>query len=155
MDDRLQELFDRNEITDLISRQGRWLDEGVTGDGRDLFTEDAVAETPGGLVQGVHRLVAQARHNHTEDTRTQHSITDVLIERDGDRASVRANLRVAFAPLTGPDGPRFMGGVYRWEVVRTPQGWRFAKVQATPVWRHGDWNESNLPSAVRATAPAA
>jgi hypothetical protein len=62
---RLDELGDRLEITDLVNRQGRWLDEQRFDDARSIFTEDASGEFPSGQVRGVDRLADQARRNHS------------------------------------------------------------------------------------------
>jgi len=134
---RVQELLDRTEITDLISRLGLWLDEKRFDDARSILTEDATADTPGGSVQGVDLLAEQARRNHDVD-RTQHVITNVLIDLDGDRATVRANLIVTFIPRAEAPGSHFeMGERYHFQAVRTPQGWRLSRVQASPLWTSG------------------
>lgn len=120
---------DRQELSVLASRLGRWLDEKSPGDGRALFTEDAEAHTLGGVAKGVEALVGQARRNH--QVPTQHFITDRLIEVDGDRATIGANLLVVFAH---EDGPRLLGERYDLEAARTEQGWRISRVQARPIW---------------------
>lgn len=155
-DHELQHLRDRLEVTDLVSRLGVCLDEGRFDAMRSLFVEDATARTPGGYAEDRDALIAQASRNHTPDQRIQHVITDVLVDLDTDtdtdrdhgggsgRAEVRANLVVAFASLTelpagvpAPTAQYVLGEVYRFEVVRTPDGWRFAQVEATPLWRFG------------------
>ncbi|NED49888.1 nuclear transport factor 2 family protein, partial [Micromonospora aurantiaca] len=40
---------DRQQLSALVSRLGRWLDDKDFGDGRALFTEDAEVHTPGGV----------------------------------------------------------------------------------------------------------
>ena len=90
---QLHDLIDRNEIADLVSRLGIWLDDKRFDDGRSIFTEDATATTPGGSVQGVDLMAEQARRNHDVE-RTQHVITNVLIDLEGDRATVREALRI-------------------------------------------------------------
>jgi SnoaL-like domain len=44
---RLQELTDRSEITELVSRLGLWLDEKRWDEARSILTEDATARTSG------------------------------------------------------------------------------------------------------------
>jgi SnoaL-like domain len=141
----LQQLLDRSEITDLVYRLGVCLDEGRFDEMRTLFVEEATARTPGGTAEGREALVAQARRNHRSDERIQHVTTNLLVAPDGDRATVRANLVVHFAPSGDPAGgaapappARFvLGEVYRFDVVRTPQGWRFSRVETSPVWMSG------------------
>lgn len=120
---------DRRQLATLVSRLGRWLDDKSPGDGRALFTEDAEAHTLGGVSKGIDALVAQARRNHTVPT--QHFITDPLVDLDGDRATVGANLLVVFVHESGP---RMLGERYELEAVRTRDGWRISRVQVRPIW---------------------
>lgn len=121
---------DRYELSVLVSRLGRWLDEKSPGEGRALFTEDAEAHTLGGVAKGVDALVEQARRNHRVPT--QHFITDKLIDVDGDQAVIGANLLVVFVH---EDGPRLLGERYEIAAARTAaDGWRISRVRARPVW---------------------
>jgi hypothetical protein len=137
----LRDVSDRIEITDLVYRLGVCLDEGRFDDLRQLVVEDATVRTPGGQATGRDGLVAQARRNHSTDQRFQHVTTNVLIDLDGDRAEVRANLvvhitRPADAPPDAPAPPPVctIGEVYGFEVVRTADGWRFAHIETVPLW---------------------
>jgi len=131
----LEQLLDRQDITDLVSGLGRCLDERDFEGLRDLFTDDADVTTPGGTATGHDALVEQARRRHSSDQGIQHVITNLLIDLDGDRAQVRANLLVSFA-RTGPNDaqPFLLGEVYRFELRRTAEGWRFTRLGSTPVW---------------------
>jgi SnoaL-like domain len=153
---QVQQLVDRNEIADLVYRLGVALDEGRFDEMRSLFIEEATARTPGGTAEGREALVAQASRNHDPDERIQHVTTNLLVELDGDRAKVRANLVVHFAPPADPQGsalappPRFtLGEVYRFEVVRTRQGWRFSRVETSPVWMSGSLDRGPRQKLVR------
>ncbi|XRQ07196.1 nuclear transport factor 2 family protein [Actinomadura welshii] len=120
---------EHHELSALVSRLGRWLDEKSPDDGRGLFTEDAEAHTLGGVAKGVDALVGQARRNHRVPT--QHFITDPLIDVDGDQAVIGANLLVVFAH---EEGPRLLGERYELRATRTEDGWRFTRVQVRPIW---------------------
>ncbi|WP_433242866.1 nuclear transport factor 2 family protein [Actinomadura nitritigenes] len=120
---------DRDELTDLIGRLGLWLDGKHFDDPRAVFTEDAEVTTPGGTSKGADALAAQARRNHTVPT--QHFVTNPLIEIDGDRAAIGANLLVVFAH---EDGPRVLGERYDLQAARTPDGWRVAGVRSSLIW---------------------
>jgi hypothetical protein len=162
VDAKLQQLLDRNEITDLVSRLGVSLDEGRFDEMRSLLAEEVTARTPGGAKEGRDTVIALARKNHRPGWGSEHVITNLLIDLDGDRAKVRANLVVHSAPggtsdsesrsdsdsRSGSDGtspppllaPKVtftLGEVYRFEVVRTSQGWRFSQVDALPIWYWG------------------
>ena len=135
---QVQELVDRDAIADLVGRLGLWLDEKRFDEARSIFTEDATADTPGGSVRGLGLVAEQARRNHSDFERTQHAITNVLIDLDGDRATVRANLIATFVQRADAPGSQFtLGERYRFVAVRTPEGWRFSRVEVTPVWRSG------------------
>ena len=127
-------MTDRDAITDLVSRLGAWLDEKRFEETEPLFTDDVTVATPGGQAQGVERIAAQARRNHERDE-TQHVITNVLVDLDGDRAVARANLIVTFVPEPArPEVHRTHGERYRFEAARTPAGWRLSRVEVSPVW---------------------
>lgn len=130
----LQDLTDRQAITDLVSRLGLWLDEKRFYDTEALFTEDVTVATPGGRAQGVGLVAEQARRNHDYE-RIQHVITNVLIDLDGDRAQVRANLIATLVPSAAePAAHATLGERYRFDAVRTPQGWRLSRVEVDPIW---------------------
>lgn len=130
----LQDLTDRQAITDLVSRLGLWLDEKRFYDTEALFTEDVTVATPGGRAHGVGLVAEQARRNHDYE-RIQHVITNVLIDLDGDRAQVRANLIATLVPSAAePAAHATLGERYRFDAVRTPQGWRLSRVEVDPIW---------------------
>lgn len=131
---RTAELQDRIEITELVYRLGACLDEHRFGDLRSLLSEDATATTPGGTAHGRDAAIAQATRNHVQYDRLHHLITNVLVDLDGDRAAVRANLVAMFIREAGR--PELaLGAVYRFQAQRTFQGWRLAGLEVDPVWR--------------------
>jgi len=146
IDATLRQLVDRNEIADLVHRLGVVLDYGKFDDLRALLTEDTSVRTPGGTAEGREAVIAQARRNHPPKQPIQHVITNILVDLNGARAQARANLVVYFGPPAGtPNSPvpvappveYTTGEVYQYELVRTSEGWRFSRIQTTPVWRSG------------------
>ena len=139
---RLQELGDRQAIADLIARLGIMLDEKRFDEAASILDDEVTVKTPGGSAQGREAVAAQARRNHT--VRTQHAISNVLIELDGDRAQARANLIATFAPDPGSllvlngeqqrDSYLTLGEVYRFAAVRTADGWRLSRIETEPLW---------------------
>lgn len=129
--DVLVALTDRADLTDLVTRLGRWLDGGARDDPSGLFADDVRISTPGGEAVGIAPLVTQAQRNH--GVPTQHVITNLLIEVDGDVASIGANLIVTF--VDGPDARRQLGETYAFEAARTDAGWRLTSIAVRPVWR--------------------
>ena len=130
-----RQLTDREAITDLVSELGLWLDEKRFEDARAVLAEDVTVDTPGGRSHGIDAVVEQARRTH-EAHDTHHVITNALVDVDGDRATVRANLTATFAARA--DTPSFVVGErYRFEAIRLPVGWRLSRIRVVPVWRAG------------------
>ncbi|MFG2003771.1 nuclear transport factor 2 family protein [Spirillospora sp. NPDC048911] len=137
--DPIQQLIDRAELTDLLARQSLWMDEQRFDDAASIFTADATVETQSGRSQGLEALAAHAHRVHDQFAHTQHVTSNALIELDGDRASVRANLIATFVRAAdSPEPDLTIGERYRFGATRTPAGWRFSSVAVAPVWRSGE-----------------
>ena len=131
-------MSDRDSLIDLVSRLGLWLDEKRFDEAGSIFTDDVSVSTLGGSAEGIEAVAEQARRNHSVD-RTQHVITNVLIDLDGDRATVGGNLMVTFVERADTPGTHFqLGERYRFKAARTPQGWRLSRVEVRPVWTSGE-----------------
>jgi hypothetical protein len=145
MTDGQQQLLDRLEIEALVSRLGSHLDERTFDGLRDLFTADAAVETPSGAAGGHDAIVEQARARHAAPKGLQHMITIVLVDQQGDSAQARANLLAVFA-TEGPRDPApfMLGEVYRFQLRRSPDGWRFTRMSTAPSWT------LNAPAALAA-----
>jgi hypothetical protein len=129
------DVIDRFLIEEHISKLGRCLDEREFDALRSLFTRNAIVTTPGGTAAGHDAIVDQARDRHSLDDGIQHVITNLLVELNGDRASVRANLLACFAHSGATDAaPFLLGEVYRFDLRRTTEGWRITTLRSTPVW---------------------
>jgi hypothetical protein len=123
----LQQLHDRQAVTDLVSRLGLWLDgETTLEQARAILHDEVAVSTPGGQAHGLDNVVAQARRNH--EVPTQHLITNVLVDLDGDRATAGANLVVHFPDVTH-------GERYAFEAANTDAGWRLTKIAVEPRWK--------------------
>ncbi len=120
----LQTLSDRAEITDLLTNYARAIDRRDWDLFRSLFTADARIDYTrvdgiAGNVEETADFVAQAM---TVFEATQHQISNIDIEIDGDEAQATAMLH---NPLKLPGHPVWVaGGWYHHKLVRTPQGWR-------------------------------
>ena len=122
-----QQLHDRQAVTDLVSRLGLWLDGATTLEqARTILHDDVSVSTPGGTADGIEKVVAQARRNH--EVPTQHLITNVLVDLDGERATAGANLLVTFPDAT-------LGERYAFEAANTGEGWRLTSIAVTPLWK--------------------
>jgi SnoaL-like domain len=159
LDVQLEQLSDRQAIADLIARLGVMLDEKGFEDAPSILADDVTARTPGGSSEGREAVTAQAQRSHT--VATQHVITDVLIELDGDTAQARANMIATFAP-DRPDSRLLINGVeqsdpylvvgarYRFAAVRTEAGWRLAQIENEPVWSSQPRSRGAVVSQTRA-----
>jgi hypothetical protein len=148
----VQELLDRADIADLVHRLGMCLDEARFDELGSLLAEDATLRSPGGGVQGIEAIVAQAALVHSAEDRILHAITDLLIDVAGETATVRANLQVSFATPLDIDPPgqppmvrSIQGQVYRFDLVRLDVGWRFSRIETIPVWMSGHLDRTPTP----------
>jgi 3-phenylpropionate/cinnamic acid dioxygenase small subunit len=138
----LRQLSDRAELTELVARLGHWLDDKRFDDILSVYTADATAHFPGGvIVHGAKDLATRARARHEAYARVYHQATNVVIdELDEDRARLRATQTATFVRKADATEPTFVAGErYRFHAVRTPEGWRFSEVQVTPAWQTGGW----------------
>jgi hypothetical protein len=146
-------LVDRAEISDLIDRFSRDLDD-YTLDGRPFdvawvrsyFTDDASVEYPVGSATGAESIAALIDgRGMAPFQRTQHVTTNYVVDLDGDRASVRFNLIATHVHaedvrqrLGEGAGARFtVGDYYEGETVRTAAGWRFRRQTLHVTWTEG------------------
>ena len=143
--ENIQILVDRAAIIDQVHRLGAYLDEARFEDMRSLLTADAILQSPGGTVQGIDAIVAQAARIHSAQDGILHTITNVLVDLDRDSAKARANLIVSFATPAATDEPghpptvrSIQGQVYHFDFLRTDAGWRFSSLATIPIWRSGE-----------------
>lgn len=138
----LQELSDRQEITDLLTRYTRAVDTSSFDDLDQVFTPDAVLDytASGGPAGPPNEVVAWIRKGLAGFQRTQHILGQVSITfTDADDARVTAyftNPMVVINP-DGNEGLWEVGGYYHHDVVRTPEGWRSAKIVDDIQWTRG------------------
>jgi 3-phenylpropionate/cinnamic acid dioxygenase small subunit len=137
----LQELVDRAAITDLLARWGAILDEKRLDNLRSTFADDASITTPGGHAEGIDAILAQASRHEDPGLRTQHLMSDLVVDLDGDTATARANYVGIFARGEGELAPPpvfEVGFVYRLGLVRTAGGWRIRSMVQHPTWVNGE-----------------
>lgn len=139
--DETSTLDAHNQITTLVSRLGAALDERDFEQIRQICSEDVTLETPGGKSAGHEAVIAQADRIHARHQRTQHVLTDIIVDVQRDKAEIRANSVATFVPAdmsVRPPAPLFrIGEVYRFQAKRTNQGWRLSRVASAPVWGEG------------------
>jgi hypothetical protein len=92
----IQEIADRQAITDLIYRYCRSMDRRDIPLGHTVFHEDSTADYGAGLYQGSGRgFIDHVYKTHENFDTHSHQITNVIITLDGDRAGSEAYVTVA------------------------------------------------------------
>jgi uncharacterized protein (TIGR02246 family) len=123
-------LLDRTQIRELTARYNRCFDDGDPEGFASTFTEDGVMEVDGAYeTRGRPGLADMVRHTPYG---VVHVTVDATVEVDGDRAVQDVKLLVLSRPA--PDAPPERrqtvltnSGRYHDELVRTSEGWRFAR----------------------------
>lgn len=153
MQQQLRALTDRAEITDLMDRYLRSLDDGVFDEewARAFHTEDVTAEMPIGTVHGRDALMAHVRRGMALFDRTVHLGTNVRIEIDGARATARGAQLSTHVLADGTGNVFVSAGHTETHLVRTADGWRISASALRVVWTQG--SPPLLPDDF-ATAPA-
>ncbi|MEV0675305.1 nuclear transport factor 2 family protein [Actinosynnema sp. NPDC050436] len=131
------DLSSRAEVGALLDRYLLDLDGGGLDEAwaRSLFTEDAVVAFPVGRHEGVEGLAAFHRTALAKFASTQHLNSPAVVELDGDRAELRANL---VSTQVRPDGALFTTGTRADGVAsRTASGWRLRSLSFHLIWSTG------------------
>ncbi|MET0727801.1 MAG: nuclear transport factor 2 family protein [Acidimicrobiales bacterium] len=133
MDD--QAVHDKLEISELLYRYARAVDTKDWALLTSVFTADAhldyssVGYPPGSRDE----VVALLSGALTPVPMTQHFITNIEIDLEGDRATVRA---MFYNPmlLPGMAEMSYCGGTYTHEVVHTAEGWKSERLVEANQW---------------------
>jgi hypothetical protein len=117
-------IADRVEITELLSRYHHAIDARDWDALGAVFTEDAVADYLGLVVEGRDAIVTWLSAA-LGDRELTHFMANHVFELDGDLASSRSYLQ----DLDLKTGLAFGAGTYEGEHVRTPAGWRIRRLR--------------------------
>ncbi len=136
---RLRILEDKDELTALMNKYCLVSDTFDFKGYGDCFHKDGtLAYSEFHTVSGRENLAEKARIALERYQGLQHSMTNMQFEIDGDKATGSANLILAATPdLSKPDVNFMFGGPYRWEFVRTEEGWRLWICRLSVVWTLG------------------
>jgi hypothetical protein len=143
--DQVRALTARAEITDLINRLARELDERVLDPQRfdeqwagSFFTEDARTSYPVGGFTGIAAIAEGIRAGMSKFVRTQHVHSNHIIDLGDDSATVRWDLLATHVLRESGEEHLFsVGDYYDGEVVRTAAGWRFRQMTLHVTWTTG------------------
>ncbi|WP_241777607.1 nuclear transport factor 2 family protein [Streptomyces sp. CT34] len=136
---QLQHLIDRAEITDLLNRYLRSLDEGIFDEAwaRAFHTEEVTAVMPVGTVHGRDALLASVGQAMALFDRTVHLGTNAVIDIDGDRATARGAQLSTHVLADGSEDLFISAGHADNELVRPPDGWRISASSLRITWTQG------------------
>jgi hypothetical protein len=127
----LQELVDRTELAELVARHSLWIDERRYDESDRLFTEDVVLTSRRGDAKGIEALIDTARVRHDGYVRTLHNKSNLVIEIDGDTATVRAHDTAVY--VLDDKTEAIAAAVHLYGARRTEKGWRFDRLEVVPV----------------------
>ncbi len=137
--DQLEWLVDRAAISDLLVDFAWALDDRDWDGYAANYTDDGVLILMGRTVHvGRDGLAASTKANLGRYAGTHHLSANHAIAIDGDTATTRSYL-VAAHVVPGGDPYRHADGAgwYRCALRRTPDGWRFARVELDIVYLSG------------------
>jgi ketosteroid isomerase-like protein len=136
----MQEISDRLEIQDVLTRYCYAVDDRDWDAYRHLFTSDAVIDDTitGGIKSGVEEHISYMKRALSKVVISQHAISTVLIELDGNVASVRAHCSCPIVLDTGGAEKHvmFQGLWYRETLVRREAGWKIRSLFEEGYWKH-------------------
>ncbi len=125
----IQEISDRLEIQDLLTRYCSIIDEQRFDDLRTIFTPDAQIDysSSGGAKGTLDEIIQFLKDVMVLFSSTQHMISNIDLKLDGDTASCRCighNPMVWKEVPEGDDDLSFYGYWYVDTLMRTNDGWR-------------------------------
>lgn len=131
----LQQITDRIEIQDLLAAYCHAVDRGEREALTGIFAPGAMLDYtafggPSGPVEAVGPGLMEALGGFAG---TQHLVTTIEIDLDGDRAAVRSAALVHVTPRSAQEG--LLSGLwYEDEFVRTASGWRISARRQVRAW---------------------
>ncbi len=135
MTDVAQDVHDKLEISELLARYARGVDSKDWELYKSVFTSDAFIDySSAGAIAGPRdEVAAWLEQGLATIPMTQHFITNMEIDLDGDRATVRA---MFYNPMQLPGMVELSscGGYYHHDLVRTPEGWKSERLVEENLW---------------------
>jgi SnoaL-like domain len=141
--EKLQALWERAAIVDLMHRYATAVDSKDWATLRSLFVDEIGAEMVGlsadlGVPKNTspERLIEAFSSGLGQYTATQHSMSNHRIELNGDRATCITYIIARHVRKDAKGGQSIydVGGYYTNEMVRTADGWKIGKWKLTGTW---------------------
>ena len=138
----LQEISDRIEITDVITRYTRAIDTGDWDKLDTVFTPDAdIDYTESEGIAATYDTVKPwlAEVLPAFFPKRMHTLGQLDIAVDGDEATCTAYFDNPMPMSDGQGGEKIVeiGGLYHHQLVRSPDGWRSRKLLEEVIWKRG------------------
>ncbi len=145
MDDpRLQELFDRQAISDTVIRYATAIDTRDSALFRSCFTDEVYRDFTsfaGGQAEAIPAdlWVAQVEMGLWGFQATQHISTNHVVTLNGDEAVCVSYMQAQhYLPNDEMESTVTLGGYYTNTLARTAGGWKIARCVLTITWETGD-----------------
>ena len=137
-----QEISDRLEILDVLTRYTRAIDTGDFDRLDTVFTPDAQIDytESGGIAAGFPEVKPWlAEMLPAFFPKRMHTLGQVEVVLRGDEADVAAYFHNPMPMDDGQGGEKIVefGGLYHHTMTRTPDGWRSRKLHEEVVWKRG------------------
>jgi len=138
----VQQISDRLEILDVLTRYTRAIDTGSWDALDTVFTPDAEIDytESGGIAAEFPEVKPWlAEMLPAFFPKRMHTLGQVEVVLRGDEADVAAYFHNPMPMDDGHGGEKIVefGGLYHHTMTRTPDGWRSRKLHEEVVWRRG------------------
>lgn len=135
---------DREQISDVLIRYATGIDTKNWPLFESCFAPDAISDFGGvGRWTDALSITAEMAERHEKYGQTAHSLTNFVIDVQGDTATATSYVHAVLVLAGDPDSWADAIGKYEDKLVRTPAGWKIAerKNHVARFLTHG-----NLPS---------
>jgi hypothetical protein len=148
--DALTLLSDKQEIVELVLRYSTALDTRDWTMLESCFAEDAAFDADGfAPIHGAAAIRDTASSALAGLDASQHFVTNITVALDSETATVTSYLQAQHVRASAGDDPNFLvAGIYRDNVTRTPNGWRFSHRRLQVLWTTGN---PDVPTGAVAT----
>jgi hypothetical protein len=135
---------DRGDITQLVYRFYADTGEGKFDNLNQVLSDNVVVSSPGGgLTTGRDKVIANSSRAAKSEDRTEHLVSNVLVDVNGDNSTVEADVVQSFGSSKTPQGklapsPTLtINSRMHFQAVRTAQGWRLSRIEGDLLWATG------------------